>query len=142
MKNFLLILSSAMTFPHKHRLPQPEKILPYDTVQIIAEEEKYESLIGKTFVIGTVKKESEDGRMYGLCFFNGKAVAIYPDGEKAVEIYTKRQFLELEKRTVDKEVFYYQRLYLDPKLSPEEERTSLLRWVVNLVKAIVIGIFS
>lgn len=121
------------------RLPQPETLLPGDVVYIFEEEEKYEALKTKTFVIGKVLEETNEGeekdRIYGLKFFNGKELVIYPDGENAVSIFTKREYVELEKRIENGESLYYQRNY--PIEEEKGEKKGWLYWVMNFLQVLV-----
>lgn len=122
----------------KGRLPQPEILLPGDVVYVFEEEEKYEALKTKTFVIGEVlaePKEGEDDRIYGLNFFNGKRLIIYPDGENPVSIFTKRKYVELGKRIENGESLYYQRNY--PKEVEQNEGKGWVHWVMNFLQALL-----
>ncbi len=107
------------------RIPQPSEPLVGDVVLIFKEEEKYKDLIHFTFIILEINPDRLYERTVKLGQYNGKPIRLLSDPSS--DYWTKRDFIQIEKRTVDGYDFYYQ-TELSEKENPNKKDSESGWW--------------
>ena len=126
--SFILFLNFVSSIMLK-RNPPPGNILTGDLIVIEQEDELYKELIHSKFVVLEIDLTRADGRTIKPGQFNGKPVR--PHSAPQEDYWTKVEFVEVEKRTVNGYDVYYE-TSLDKSMVGDGKRN----WFFELLRAV------